>query len=76
MDIRGEQAQTCDDDPTSKNDRKSKFSQSSQINPGSIWEGPRHQNTLNEIKKHQKTYSRTSKMEGSFELKRQYARRP
>ena len=76
MDIRGEQAQACDDDPASKNDQKSKFFQASQINPGSIWEGPRHQRTSNDIEKHQKPFSRTSKMEGSFELKLQNARRP
>ena len=51
MNIRGEQAQTCDDDPTSKDDKKSNFSQASQINPGSIWEGPRHQRTSKGIQK-------------------------
>ena len=51
MNIRGEQAQACDDDPTSKNDQKSKISKSSQINLGSIWGGPRHQSTSKGIQK-------------------------
>ena len=53
-----ERAKSLHDHPASQNDKKMKISESAQINPGSLWEGPWHQKTSketqNNIPRHQR----------------------
>ena len=47
-----ERAKSLHDHPASQNDKKMKISETAQINPESLWEGPWHQKTSKGTQNH------------------------